>query len=108
MHRERVHDQRDLANLSPPYVVSLEELTDEVEQRAENDVVHLGRRCRLHIVDGDDDVAQMARRGWEGGPGRDDGAVVNQAVELVRDILLGGALTGDGVAHFVSDLPVGV
>lgn len=79
----------------------------ELDQRGYEgfvDVVSVG----LEFADGDGDVAQMA--GWrrKGGPGGNDGAAVQHAVQLVCDILLGGALMGDGVAHFVSGLPVGV
>lgn len=101
---EGVDDEGDVAVLAPPGVVALEELRHEFEQ-AWNEERGVGA---VGAADPRDHVPQMARRRRQCGPGGDDGAMVHQAVELVRDVRLGTTLTGYGVAYFVSALPASV
>ena len=85
-----------------------EELVQEIEQRGNEHTVDLGCPGSMKLPHGDVDVPQMTRRRRECGPRGKDGAAVQQAVELIRDILLGGALTGESMTHIESSLPAGV
>ncbi|MCJ1422960.1 hypothetical protein MMC29_000841 [Sticta canariensis] len=108
---ERVDDERDVTPPSPPDVVSLEkpihEFKDWVRQGDEGDVAVFAR-VEVEDPHGDGDMAQKAGRRGECGPGGDEGVAVYHTVQFVRDILLRGALTGDGVTHLVSRLPTRV
>ena len=108
---ERLDDERDLTPLSPPEVFALEKLIHEFQDRArqgDEGAVDVFARVEVEGPHGDGDVAQMAGRRGECGPGGDDGVAVYHAVQLVCDILLRGALTGDGMTHLVPRFPTRV